>query len=151
SSTIGTDRRLPGFAIMPPMANSATHDVQRWALLQRRDDPPMIILVVDDSDDDELAHAVAREDQVPAEHFGGLWGSQDADSATFQLVGLSGAMERTLVIDSVDDELIRAILDVPHLVAIMPSEIAGDARTVEDMTPRLGGALIVEIEHRSLE
>jgi len=34
-------------------------------------------------------------------------------------------------------------------VAVMPEEIAGDARTGEDLLPRLGGSLMVEVEHPS--
>jgi hypothetical protein len=29
------------------------------------------------------------------------------------------------------------VLDVPHFVAVMPEEIAADARTAEDAVPRL--------------
>lgn len=132
------------------MAARSTHEVERWALLSRADDAAMIILVVDDSYDDDLAHAVASEDQVPAEHFGGLWGTEPIGRrVSFEIVGLGGRIERTLVIETVDRELLDAILVVPHLVAIMPSEIAGDANTAAAMAPRLGGAMIVEVEHRS--
>lgn len=48
-------------------------------------------------------------------------------------------------------ELLEAILDVPHLVAIMPEEIAGEANEAEAVILRLGGALMIEVQHRSAQ
>ena len=51
--------------------------------------------------------------------------------------------------DNVHRELLEAILEVPHLVAVLPRELAGDANTYEDMAPRLGGSLMIEVQDRS--
>ena len=115
-------------------------------------DAMMIILVVDDAEDDELAAIVARENMVPADHFGGVWGAGERDGywlVGFHLIELGGGAERRFFTDSIHRELLDAVLDVPHLVAIMPREIAGDAHSAEDVAPRLGGALIVEVQDRS--
>lgn len=137
------------------MLGDAPHEVERWALMGTPDaDDLMIILVVDDSEDDELTGAVARESNVPADHFGGVWGTGQRDGhwlIAFQLIELGGGLERTYVTDNIHRELLDAILDVPHLVAIMPSEIAGAATTLEDMAPRIGGAMIVEVQEFSQE
>jgi hypothetical protein len=81
-----------------------------------------------------------------------VWGTGERDGnwlVAFMLIELGGGIERTYVTDHVHRELLDAILDVPHLVVLMPSEIAGDANTVEEMAPRVGGALIVEVEEAS--
>jgi len=112
----------------------------------------VIVLVVDDSDDDELAAIFARENMVPAEHFGGVWGTGERDDnwlVGFRLIELGGGVERQIFTDNIHRELLEAILDLPHLVAILPRELAGDARTAEDLAPRLGGALMVECQHHS--
>ena len=116
---------------------------------------PIIILVVDDADDDELAAIVVQEDMFPSERFGGVWGSGEREGnwlVAFQLIEL-GAGEtgftRQYFTDNIHRELLEAVLNVPHVVAIMPREIAGDATTAADVAPRLGGALLVEIEYRS--
>jgi hypothetical protein len=41
------------------------------------------------------------------------------------------------------------ILDVPHLVALVPQELANEAETLEDVLARLGGAVIFEVADRS--
>lgn len=115
-------------------------------------DAMIIILVVDDSGDDELAGVIARENIVPSEHFGGVWGTGERDGywlVAFQLVELGDGVERQFFTDNIHRELLEAVLDVPHLVAILPRELAGDADTAEDVAPRLGGSLIVEVQDRS--
>ena len=67
----------------------------------------------------------------------------------FQLVELGGGVERQFFTDNIHRELLEAVLDVPHLVAILPRELAGDADTAEDVAPRLGGSLMVEVQDRS--
>jgi hypothetical protein len=121
-------------------------------LWHRDDDSSIVILVVDDKDDDELANVFAREDRVPSSNFGGLWGSGRMDGnwlVAFQLVELGGGLEREWFTNNIHRPLLKAILDVPHLVAIVPEEIAGDARTAEEFAPRFGGALVLEVESRS--
>lgn len=119
------------------------------------DEQPIIILVVDDEDDDDLAAIVAREDMFPSERFGGVWGSGERDGnwlVAFQLIELGAGdtgFSRQYVTDNVHRELLEAVLNVPHIVAIMPGEIAADANTAADVAPRLGGALLVEVEQRS--
>lgn len=81
-------------------------------------DAMMIILVVDDQDDDELAAIVARENMVPADNFGGVWGTGQRDGywlVAFQLIELGGGAERRFFTGNVHPELLDAVLDVPHL------------------------------------
>jgi hypothetical protein len=58
-------------------------------------------------------------------------------------------IEREFFTDNIHRALLEAILDVPHLVAILPSELAGNAKTLADVKPRLGGSLIAEVQERS--
>lgn len=129
-------------------------EIVRWALLLP-DSGPIIVLVVDDSDDDELAGIIASEDMVPAEHFGGVWGTAQRDGhwlVGFRLVELGArtdGIERAWITDNIHRELLETILTVPHLVAILPAELAEDFQTGEDLLPRLAGSLMVEVEDRS--
>src|SRR4051794_13131522 len=117
---------------------AAPREIEHYMLMETVDyDALMIILVVDDSDDDELTAIVARENMVPSDNFGGLWGTGQRDGfwlIGFQLIELGAGdegIQRQFFTDNIHREFLDAILDVPHLVAIMPSEIAGDARTAE--------------------
>jgi hypothetical protein len=47
------------------------------------------------------------------------------------------------------EPLLETAADIPHYVAILPAELAGEATDLEDLAPRLGGELIVEVEDRS--
>jgi hypothetical protein len=127
----------------------------RWALflLPGRDEN-IIVVVVDDSDDDELAGVVAREELVPSPRFSGLWGTGQRDGnwlIGFYLTQLGGGVKRQWFTDNIHRPLLEAILEVPHLVAIMPTEIAGEATTLDAMLPRLGGAVILRVQHESPE
>lgn len=127
-------------------------ELLHWYLLQRTEEPSVIVIVVDDSDDDELTSAIAAEDQVPSPSFRGLWGSGQSDGSwlvAFQLIQLGGALEREWYTTNIHRALVETILDVPHYVSIMPAEIAGAAMTLEAVIPRLGGSLMVEVDHRS--
>lgn len=118
----------------------------------REGEPSIIIVVVDDSADDELTAIFAREDHVPSASFGGVWGSGQADGCwlvVFHLVELGGGVERQWFTSNIHRPLLEAVLDVPHLVAIVPEEIAGDATTAEEIAPRFGGALILEVDTTS--
>lgn len=127
-------------------------ELTRWMLWLREDEPSIIILVVDDSDDDELTAIIAREDHVPSPNFGGVWGSGEAEGhwlVAFHLIQLGGGVERQWFTDNIHRPLLEAVLDLPHLVAIVPEEIAGEAKTAEELAPRFGGALILEVEDHS--
>jgi hypothetical protein len=127
-------------------------EIVRWMLLEPPNDRPIIVLVVEDAEDDEVTAVVAREDHVPSRHFGGLWGTAQRDGSwliAFRLIELGGGIERTWVTDNLHRELLEAILVVPHLVAIMPHEIAGEAHTAAAVKPRLGGSLMVGVDERS--
>jgi hypothetical protein len=129
-------------------------EIVRWSLIRRADEPDVIVLVVDDAEDDELTGVAAREDTVPSPNFDGVWGSGQKDGnwlAAFQLIQLGGGLERQWYTANLERPLLEAIVEVPHYVAIMPAEIAGDASTLADMLPRLGGSFIVSVEHPSLQ
>lgn len=127
-------------------------EMTRWMLWLREDEPSIIVLVVDDSDDDELTAIIAREDHVPSPNFGGVWGSGQTEGhwlVAFHLIQLGGGVERQWFTDNIHRPLLEAVLDVPHLVAIVPEEIAGEAKTAEELAPRFGGALIFEVDDHS--
>jgi hypothetical protein len=134
------------------MTAVASQEVERWMMFPRQDKPSVIVLVIDDSADDEITARVASEGHVPSEHFGGVWGTGQRDGCwllVFQLIELGGGIERRWFTDNIYRELLEAVLEVPHYVALMPSEIAGDARTKDDVLPRLGGALFIQVDDRS--
>lgn len=135
------------------MAEGVTpREIDRWMLVGHPDGSWIIVLVVDDTDDDEIAHAVARERMAPSENFGGVWGASERDGfwvVGFALIELGGGLERQWFTDNIHRELLEAILGVPHTVAVMPREIAGAAKTAEEVVPRLGGSLLIEVEERS--
>jgi hypothetical protein len=124
----------------------------RWMLWLREDEPSIIIVVVNDSADDELTAIFAHEDRVPSASFGGVWGSGQAEGhwlIAFHLVELGGGVERQWFTSNIHRPLPEAVLDVPHLVAIASEEIAGNAKTAEEIAPRFGGALILEVDTAS--
>lgn len=107
------------------------------------------MLVIDDSEDDDIAGVCARENMAPSDSYSGVWRSGERDGsylADFHLVELGGGLERRWVTDNIHRPLLEAIVTVPHLVAIMPDEIAGTANTAEDLLPRLAGSLLVEVQ-----
>lgn len=121
-------------------------------LFSPSEEPGLIMLVIDDSEDDEITAQIASEEIVPSPNFGGVWGTGQRDGVwliAFQLIELGGGLERQWFTDNMNRELLEAVLTVPHYVALMPSEVAGDARTVEDVLPRLGGSMIVQVDDRS--
>jgi hypothetical protein len=121
-------------------------------LIRQPNGSSVIVLVVDDTHDDEVAHAIAREDMAPSVNFGGVWGAGERDGNVvvgFALIQLGGGLERQWYTANIQRELLEAILDVPHTVAIMPREIAGGAKTLQEVAHRFGGSLLVEVEHRS--
>jgi hypothetical protein len=114
--------------------------------------PEIIVLVVDDSNDDELVSRIASEGSVPSEHFGGVWGIGQRGGnwlIGFHLIELGGGLERRWVTDNSHRELLEAVVKLPHYVAVMPSEIAADATTVEEVIPRFGSCLFVEVQDSS--
>lgn len=54
---------------------------------------------------------------------------------TFHLIQLGGGVERHWFTDNIHRPLLEAVLDVPHLGAIVPEEIAGDAESPEEIAP----------------
>lgn len=134
------------------MPDTTPQDIDRWFLLTPDDQPPVIALVIDDGQDDEVTAAVAEETMVPSDRFDGLWGSGERDGhylLAFRLIETAGGVERTWTTDNIHRPLLEAILTVPHLVALLPKELAGDGRTLDDLLPRLQAALYVEVEERS--
>jgi hypothetical protein len=127
-------------------------EMVRWMLLHPEGEASIIVVVVDDNEDDELAALFATEDSVPSDRFGGLWGSGRREGfwlVALHLIEYGGGIERQWFTDNIDRPLLETILDVPHLVALVPQELAGDAETLDDILPRLGGALIFEVSDRS--
>jgi hypothetical protein len=127
-------------------------ELVRWLWVAPPDQPEIIVLVVDDTDDDELVSRIASESNVPSEHFGGVWGTGQREGnwlIGFHLIELGGGLERRWVTDNIHRELLEAVVKVPHYVAVMPNEIAADATTVEQVIPRFGSCLFVEVDHSS--
>lgn len=113
---------------------------------------PIIVLVVEDRDDDELVAVIARERLVPSAAFTGVWGAGKRGGrpiVALQLSELGGDMERRWFTQDIRRELLEMIVVVPHLVAIMPREVAGDANTAEAVIPRLAGSLVIQVDDRS--
>lgn len=145
----------PASADPRPAVSAASHELVRWAIIRIPEHPDIIVLVVDDSEDDEITHLIAAGAEATSGRFGGVWGSGQQNGnwiVAFQLIELGGGragISRRWYTSNVYRELLDAILDVPHLVAILPAEIAGDATTAEDMVQRLAGSLLVGVAHRS--
>lgn len=127
-------------------------EIVRWMGMTPRDAPPIIVLVVEDRDDDELVSIIARERLVPSAGFGGVWGAGRRGGqpvVALQLSELGGDMERRWFTQDIRRELLEMIIVTPHLVAIMPHEVAGVANTLEAVIPRLAGSLVIQIDDRS--
>lgn len=132
--------------------NADLAEIERWAPLHPPGQPSIVVLVIDDSVDDEVTHAVAEEGVVPSERFGGVWGNGQRYGnwlVGFMPIELGGGLERQWFTDNIHRELLEAVLEVPHLVALLPAELAGDFKTGDDLLPRLGGALFVQVDERS--
>jgi hypothetical protein len=135
--------------------HAPTSEVVRWALTETPESEPFIVLVIADEEDDPIVAAVASENEVPSRRFGGLWGSGEKDGnylVVFRLIerGLRDhAIERNYWTMNLHRELLDAIVDVPHLVGLLPREFAGELRSLEDLLPRLGAALFVLVEDHS--
>ena len=124
-------------------------EIVRWALLAPPGQLPIVVLVIDDSADDEVTSAVAEERRVPSDRFGGLWGSGQRNGnwlVAFMLIEHGGGLERQWFTDNIHRELLEAALEVPHLVALLPAEIASDFKTGAELIPRLGSALFVQVD-----
>jgi hypothetical protein len=124
----------------------------RWALCPRRIPQPTIVLVLGDGSDRELSAVLDRTDHAASARFGGEWGTGHDGGhwlVGFRLFELGGGFERLLLTADIQRELLDAILDVPHLVAIVPQPVAGDADTNAVLASCLGGALTVEVRQRS--
>jgi hypothetical protein len=127
-------------------------EMNRWMLWNLAPEPSLLILVVDDSHDNELTAAIAREDIVPSSNFGGVWGTGQMDGnwlIAFRLIELGGGLDREWFTSNIHRSLLEAVVEVPHLVAIVPKEIAGDATTAESIALRLGGSMVVQVDDRS--
>ena len=125
-------------------------EIRRWMIWPRNGESSILVLVVDD--EDELAAVIARENIVPSPNFGGVWGGGERDGnwlVSFRLLELGGKFERNWLTDNIHRPLLEEILEVPHLVAIIPEEIAGDANSADEIAPRLGGSMILEVDTRS--
>jgi hypothetical protein len=141
---------------------TAPSELAGWSLPPG--DPTLIILVIDDSEDDPFVREIARPD--PDRRSQGQWGSgvrDDHPGLSFHLQERLAAAPATMAIRSpppgfdrqwytrlVSPELLAAVRRVPHRVALMPAEIAGDA-TGDELLSRLGGALIVEVTKSSTQ
>jgi hypothetical protein len=128
-------------------------EIVRWMGMAPRAALPIIVLVVDDRDDDELVSIIARERLVPSAGFGGVWGAGRRGGQPVVALQLSerdgGDMQRRWFTQDIRRELLAMIVVVPHLVAIMPNEVAGDANTAEAVIPRLAGSLVIQVDDRS--
>jgi hypothetical protein len=139
---------------MADMPEPTPLEIVRWMGLASPSELPIIVIVVDDRDDDELVAIIARERDVPSPRFGGVWGGGRRDGRSvvaLQLTDLDGGAERRWFTQDIRRELLEMILVVPHLVAIMPQEVAGDANSAESVIPRLGASLIAQVSSASPE
>jgi hypothetical protein len=126
--------------------------VVRWALDPSPDGRQLILLVVDDGGDDELT-AILAHDRVNGRGFSGEWGTGQRGGrwlVGFRLFEPTAGFQRVLLTDGVDRDLLEAIVDVPHRVALVPQATAGDANAETVLPSHLGRALIVDIEQRSV-
>ena len=140
---------------MISVTDPPTTEIVRWALTETPAREPLIVLVIADEEDGPIVSAVASENEVPSSRFAGLWGSGEKDGnylVAFRLIergrGDQG-IERNYWTMNLHRELLEAIVDVPHLVALLPRDFAGDVRSLEELLPRLGAALFVLVEHHS--
>jgi hypothetical protein len=126
-------------------------EIVRWMLVGP-ESGPIIVLVIDDTTDDEFASIVAREDMRPSDNFTGRWGTGELNgnwTIDFHLLEVGGRADRRFFTDNIHRELLDWVLTVPHTVALLPAELAAEARTLEDVVPRLGGALAVGVSQVS--
>lgn len=89
---------------------------------------------------------------MPSTPFSGEWGTGQRDGrwlVGFRLFKPGDGFERLLITDDVHRDLLEAILDVPHVVAILAQATTSDAKTDTAIAARIGGSLTVEVEHRS--
>jgi hypothetical protein len=143
-------RRVAGADASP--SPEAPQEMVDYMIFWPQNELSIIVVVVDDSQDDQLISVFARENGRPSENFSGLWGSAERDGyylVAFKLIELGGRLERTWVTDNIHRELLEAILDVPHHVALVSQEIAAGKRTLDEILPRLEAALFVRVEDRS--
>jgi hypothetical protein len=70
-----------------------------------------------------------------------------------RVFALDGGLERLFITDDVPRDLLAAILDVPHLVAIVPQAlaIACAANTATAIAAGAEGSLLIEVQQRSRE
>jgi len=126
--------------------------IVRWMLWPGATGLPTIVLVVDDAGDRELVAAVALTDNDPGRRVSGQWGTGQHGCRRlvgFRLFTSGDGFELLLITHDVHRELLEAILDVPHWVALVAQGVAGDATTAAAIAPRLGDGLIVRVEQRS--
>jgi hypothetical protein len=102
---------------------------------------------VDDTDDDELVSVMANEDNVPADGYGGAWAAQvtpESLTIKFLLIKLGGGWERAWTYPEPPNELLDAITQGEHHVAVLPREFAGD---LDDFDPdSLAGAVFIHAQ-----
>jgi hypothetical protein len=108
---------------------------------------PLVVVVVDDTDDDELVAVMAEENNVPADGYGGAWAAQvaqDGLTIKFLLIRRGASWERTWTYPDPPDEMLDAITQGEHHVAVLPRELAGN---LEDFNPHsLAGAVFIDAQ-----
>jgi hypothetical protein len=129
----------------------------RCHLIRAAGTPPIIVWVVDDSADDDLAAAIASETAVPSPRFWGVWGTdEDGAALAFRLIDRDTHRERSWWLHAFGPPLLGAVLEIPHIVVVLPREI-GDARKLADATSAdvvgllrsLRGGLFVRVTEKS--
>lgn len=127
-----------------------TTEADASTLVARPDNLPLVVLVVDDSEDDELVAAIAEARMAPAVGYHGGWGSlvkggPDGFQLTLKFILRRDGWVRQWTLPDVTQEMLRAICDSVHHVAVLPREVAGDFTESLEL-PRIAGAIIVEAQ-----
>jgi hypothetical protein len=126
--------------------------IDRWKLSFSPQDLPMIVLVVRDGGDPALAALLASAAGEPSRRFSAEWGTGQRDGRWLlglRLFNPGDRFERLLITDDVRRELLEAILDVPHHVALVAEPMVGAPGPAGTGDRPLGRSLVVEVRQRS--
>ena len=90
---------------------------------------------------------------MPSDRFGEVWKAAPENGEWvlgFHLVDLVRGVERIIMVEPIDEELLEAIDRLPHFVVLTPGEFLGDATALADVASRLQGSVFVLVEQPSI-